>query len=128
MTMTNLPSHIYPKQAPNSAGSGLFTSQAIDAGKEIFRIDRPLVSVLDSPHLKDACSNCYVWVPENGVGQFGEEKDKEVKLRACQGCKIDRYCSKVGLISTCWLLPKFSYHIFYEKFYAISILIALHVS
>ena len=94
--MTTLPPYIHSREAPNHAGSGLFTSTAIEAGEEVLRIDRPLVSVLDSPHLKDACSNCFVWVPENGVGQFGEEKGAKLKLRACQGCKINRYCSKVG--------------------------------
>ena len=95
--MTPLPAHIYTKPASNNAGNGLFTSKGLSAGEEILRIDRPLVSVLDSPHLKDACSNCYVWVPENGVGQFGEEGGITTKLKACQGCKVDRYCSKVGL-------------------------------
>ena len=94
--MSFLPSNVHVKQAPNSAGNGLFVSKACGAGEEIFRIDRPLISVLDSPHLKDACSNCYVWVPESGVGQFGEEKSAKIKLRACQGCKIVRYCCKVG--------------------------------
>lgn len=94
--MDNLPSHIYIKVAPNNAGKGLFSSKAINASEEILRVERPLVSVLDSPHLKDACSNCYAWAPDNGVGQFGEEKGTEIKLRACQGCKIDRYCSKVS--------------------------------
>lgn len=97
--MTDLPAHLHVKQASNSAGKGVFTSEAIEAGKEIFRIDSPLVSVLDSPHLKDACSSCFIWVPANGVGQFGEDQGKSIKLRACQGCKIDRYCSKVGRAS-----------------------------
>lgn len=94
--MPAFPPHIFTKQAPNNAGNGLFSSQAIDACTEIFRIDRPLVSVLDSRHLKDACSNCYVWVPDHGMGQMGGEQGRDVKLRACQGCKISRYCTKVG--------------------------------
>ena len=94
--MIKPPSRVQTKQAPNNAGKGLFASKAIEAGEEIFRIDRPLVSVLDSPHMKDACANCFVWVPENAVGQFGESK--AIKLRACQGCKVDKYCSTVGLM------------------------------
>ena len=97
MTMTNQPSLVTVRKASNDAGNGLFASEPLGAGEEILRIDRPLVSVLDSPHLRDACSNCYVWVPEGAVGQFGEEKGTQVKLKACQGCKINRYCSKVDL-------------------------------
>lgn len=89
--------HVITKQAHNNAGKGLFASKAIEPGTEILRIDRPLVSVLDSPHLKDACSDCYVWVPKGGMGQFGKERGTEARLRACQGCKIVRYCSKVSL-------------------------------
>ena len=102
-TMTDLPANL---QVNNILGVGnaLFTSTAIDPGAEIFHVDRPLVSVLNQGHLKTACSNCFVWLPENGtdggaivqksVGGRGKQQVK--KLRACQGCKIVRYCSTVG--------------------------------
>ncbi len=108
-TMPAFPSHIFTKQAPNNAGNGLFSSQAIDACTEIFRVDRPLVSVLDSRHLKNACSYCYIWLPQDGIGQMGGEQGRTVKLRACQGCKIIRYCSKVAcycaLSVLFWICP-----------------------
>ena len=94
--MTLLSPNVYAKRALDAAGNGLFASKACGAGEEIFRIDRPLISVLDSPHLRDTCSGCYEWVPINGVGQSGEEKGPKIILRACQGCRVDRYCSKVG--------------------------------
>ena len=101
LKMPDFPSQIYIKTAPKNAGNGLFASQDIDPGQEIFRIEQPLLSVLDSPHLRDACANCYTWCPPSGVGQFGEEKGVGVTLKACLGCKINRYCSKVGLIGSC---------------------------
>ena len=58
----------------------------------MLRIERPLVAVLNQKHLTRACEWCFIWVPE------GEEEAK-TKLRACQGCRIVRYCSKVGFIS-----------------------------
>lgn len=74
------------------AGRGVFASDAIPPGVEILRIDRPLASVLDSPHLKDTCSECNLWLPENGASQ-------SKRLKTCQGCKITRYCCKVGSFS-----------------------------
>ena len=98
--MADLPPNVYKKEIPN-AGSGLFASEAVGPGKEVFRIERPLVPVLNQNNLTTACANCFLWVPENdedavGGGNGGEEPKKQ-KLRACQGCKIVRYCSKVGL-------------------------------
>lgn len=81
--------HMYSKRTPN-AGSGLYASEAIPPGVELLHIDRPLVSVLDSPHLKDACSECNLWLPENGHGRHPENKS----LRACQACRITKYCCK----------------------------------
>ncbi|KAL6720726.1 hypothetical protein ACLMJK_002651 [Lecanora helva] len=92
--MSTLPSILYSRTASNNAGNGLYASESIEASIEIFRIDRPLVSVLDSPHLKDACSNCYVWAPESGLGQFKEERGKgDCQAQAWKGrhrfeCKI----------------------------------------
>lgn len=110
--MSGIPSHVAIKQAPdNGAGNGLFASQAVEPGTEILRIDQHLAAVLDSRHLKDACSNCYIWVPDNGVGQFGEEKGVGVKLRACQGCKVVRYCSKVGSLQFVGALSTHPFHL-----------------
>lgn len=86
--------NIYSKKTKN-AGNGLFASKDIPAGDLILRVDRPLLAVLDSPHLNDACSNCFVWVPRGGAAADGDERDN-VTLRACTGCKIVRYCGKVG--------------------------------
>ena len=99
--MADLPPNVYRKEIPD-AGSGLFASQATEPGDQVFLIERPLVAVLNQSQLTTACANCFFWVPENssedavGGGDVGE-KPKRKKLRACHGCKIVRYCSKVGL-------------------------------
>lgn len=72
------------------AGTGLFASEAIPPGTEVLRIDRPLAYVLDSQHLKDACSECILSLPENGNDRDSQSK----RLKACQGCKITRFCCK----------------------------------
>ena len=98
--------NVYSKKTKN-AGDGLFASKDIPAGDLILRIDRPFLAVLDSPHLNDACSNCFVWVPRGGAAVGGDERDN-VTLRACTGCKIVKYCGKVGgdlyLLSACLLV------------------------
>ncbi|KAK0511217.1 hypothetical protein JMJ35_006769 [Cladonia borealis] len=84
--MTSLPSHIQQRSL-SPAGNGLFTIKAIDAGEEVLRIERPLVAVLNQKHLTRACEWCFIWVSEG-------EGEAKTKLRACQGCRIVRYCSK----------------------------------
>ena len=68
----------------------------------MLRIERPLVAVLNQAHLTRACEWCFIWVPEG-------EGEVKTKLRACQGCRIVRYCSKVGFISreisACHFIP-----------------------
>lgn len=96
MTSETPHSNTYTHQTPN-AGVGVFAANEIGPGELIFRVDRPLVSALDSPHLKDTCYSCYSWVPEN---QRDDEEEEDgtgvVKLKACTGCRIARYCGKVG--------------------------------
>lgn len=97
-----LPSHIHRRPVPN-AGTGLSTSRTIASGEVALRIERPLVAVLDSRHLKDACSNCYLWLPDDKVGRMPEqtaqqkERGTQGKLSSCLGCQVMKYCSKVGL-------------------------------
>lgn len=85
--------NIYTKKT-KYAGNGLFASKDIPAGDLILRVDRPFLAVLDSPLLNDACSNCFVWVPQGGAAAGGDGRDNVI-LRACTGCKVVRYCGKV---------------------------------
>ena len=89
--MESLPPLLYPQQTA-AAGTGLFASEAIPPGVEILQIERPLVYVLDSPHLKDTCSECSLSLPERRHDHGPHSKS----LKACHGCKITRYCCKVG--------------------------------
>ncbi len=94
MTLQTPNSNIYTHGTPD-AGIGVFAAEDVRPGELIFRIDRPLVSALDSAHLKDTCYNCYLWLPEN---QRDDEDDGVgmVRLKACTGCRVARYCGKVG--------------------------------
>ena len=89
--MASPPPHLYPQETA-AAGTGLFASEAIPPGVEILQIERPLVYVLDSPHLKDTCSECSLSLPEKSRDHAPHGKS----LKACHGCKITRYCCKVG--------------------------------
>lgn len=95
MTST-LPAHIFHQKTPN-AGTCLFTSKEISAGELIFRLERPLVSVLDSVRLRDTCEACLQWMPESAPGdeEIGNREDERKILKDCLGCKVVRYCSKV---------------------------------
>ena len=99
--MATLPSGIYT-QKTSDAGTSLFAEDAISPGVEILRIERPLVSVLDTAHLKDTCAECNLWLPE--IGDHGDEQGpRNNRLRTCLGCKITRYCCKVCL-SLCHIM------------------------
>ena len=88
----------YTRQTQN-AGIGVFASEDIGPGELVLHIPRPLVSALDTPHLTDTCYSCYLWLPGNKVDEELEDDGAhQVSLKTCTGCKVVRYCSKVGLI------------------------------
>ena len=82
------PPHIETRKTA-TAGFGLFTSEEIPAGQLIFAVERPLIVELDSARLTDTCGWCLKNV-QDGAGEA-------VNLKACTGCKVLRYCSKVGV-------------------------------
>ena len=92
------------QRSTRNAGRGLFSTESVGAGQEILRVERPLLASLDTPHLKDTCNNCFIWISEtvqplnNSLTVWqGAEAGQQVKpLKACLGCKVVSYCSKVG--------------------------------
>jgi len=82
-----IPANIRLRPAAN-AGLGLFTTEALPAGHLISQIQRPLITVLDSARLTDTCEWC-LRVVQGGDGSCAS-------LKTCTGCKVVRYCSKVG--------------------------------
>jgi SET and MYND domain-containing protein len=63
----------------------------IPVGGTIMLIQRPFVAVLDTERLPDTCSGC--------LGQHHCNRDVNVELKACTGCRVVKYCNKV--ITTC---------------------------
>ena len=97
--MTEAITGVYPNVIVariNDAGRTLVAHEDdIAAGEEILRVLGPLAA-LDSGHLQDACSNCYLWISGNNHGsQDGDPGPQKVELKACLGCKVVKYCSKV---------------------------------
>lgn len=88
----SLPAHITTRTIP-SKGTGLYTSKQIEAGKLVFKDERPLITVLDSARLRGCCEWCLTAGHEGGDLDDGYGG---VRLRACTGCRVVRYCSKVG--------------------------------
>jgi len=76
------------------AGSGLFASQDIAAGDLIFSLARPAVAALDTKNLGNACANCFASAADPSV--LHGEANIQVTVKACTGCKIVKYCSKVS--------------------------------
>lgn len=99
--MQSLPSlpfpNIYPLRTPGK-GVGLFASRDIGAGQLILHINELFVSVPDTPHLDKTCSTCFLWLSgdqsENGTSVEG--RNNVSRLKACMGCKVTKYCSKVS--------------------------------
>lgn len=74
------------RRASTGRGTGTFTTLPIAAGSLVFKNDRPLITVLDSARLEYHCEWCLV----------SKEDENEVRLKACNGCKVSRYCEKVS--------------------------------
>lgn len=78
-------------------GTGLFSGCKIAPGQLVVDIPEPLVVVPDDGHLKECCSRCMVWKPEDGVfsrWMLDPYRDGQL-LSFCAGCRVVKYCSKV---------------------------------
>ena len=79
-----------PGPAPDGMGTGLFASTDIQTGGDVLYIKAPFMAVLDTPRLEDTCAGCF------GKKMAQEGVLGEIELRACMGCRVVRYCDKVG--------------------------------
>ena len=95
-----VPLQILPSKLAG-AGAGLFVTREVDVGEEIFR-SCPVVNCVVEGKEKLVCDNCYIF--KNSImhpsGRFREEEDSKLQLKACSGCKVSYYCSKVMTSST----------------------------
>lgn len=90
--------NVYSRSSPRG-GTGLFAASQIIAGQLITGIPEPLVTVPDDAHLKECCSWCMAWKPatvdEGSKSMLNPYRD-ETSLNYCAGCRVVRYCGKVG--------------------------------
>lgn len=79
------------------AGTGLFSAQEIPTGEEIFR-SNPLVNCRDY-RITDTCDVCFKSTNSSvhNDGRFYGVDDEEPTMKACSGCRVARYCSRVCL-------------------------------
>jgi hypothetical protein len=80
------------------AGNGLFAKQNIAAGQEIYR-SKPLITCVDATN--PAICHCCLHDSASTVlksGIFRKASDAVPAALVCGGCKIARFCSKVGWI------------------------------
>lgn len=90
-----IPPQILPSKIPG-AGVGLFVKKNVDYGKEIFRSDPVVNCVLDGMQSL-VCDYCYACqgTAIHPSGRFLEAEDTMLEMKACNGCKVCYYCSKV---------------------------------
>ena len=81
-------SSVHEVRTTPTTGNSLFARQDLASSAVVIQDDDPFVAVLDSPMLTVACSWCFFYAEEAAA-------DEQVKLSACTGCKITRYCGKV---------------------------------
>lgn len=90
-----IPLQILPSKIPG-AGVGLFVTKDIEDGEEIFRSD-PLVNCVMDRMQSLVCDYCYD-PRESAIhpsGRFRTAEDTKPDMKACGGCKVCYYCSKV---------------------------------
>ena len=78
----------FDERVSSDHGRGVFTVTKQGVSTLMFQEREPLVAVLDSPLLTKACAWCFLYSEE-------ASPEDQVKLSACSGCKILRYCGKV---------------------------------
>jgi hypothetical protein len=88
---------------PTGGGVGLFATAPIPSGALILSIEQPLLAIPDIAYLEQTCSNCLCWVPEPGATGYSVQQwlnsgyaEEPKSLKTCTGCKVVRYCDKVG--------------------------------
>ena len=89
-------SHAHSRPA-GAAGNGLFAAKAFVAGDLVLRVEREVLSVIDSPALTTVCEACFLTSVDEWVGGGGDgEGEGRVELMKCGGCGVVRFCGKVG--------------------------------
>lgn len=94
--INSLPQHLYSQSTP-TAGNTLYTSKAVPPGEIIFRVEHPLVAVLDSSQLGCTCEQCYLSLGD-GASVVGINETKR-KVKMCAGCQVVGYCCKVSFLT-----------------------------
>ena len=93
-----VPLQILPSKIPG-AGTGLFVTRDVDFGEEIFR-SCPVVSCVEEGMYKFVCDYCYAY-SKSSIRPSGRllnpEDPKLDDLKACGGCRMCYYCSKVNI-------------------------------
>lgn len=90
-----VPLQILQSKIPG-AGTGVFVTKDVDCGEEIFRSD-PVVNCVENEMRRLVCDYCYLYKNSkiHPSGRFREAEDPKVEMKACSGCKVCYYCSKV---------------------------------
>ena len=86
--------NVYTKPT-RDAGSGLFATGTIRPKDLVLQVIEPLVSAIDTPRLKDTCYHCLQSVERSEIGN-DRDTTLETSLKACTGCRVVKYCKKVG--------------------------------
>ena len=73
-----------------STGSGLFTAADIEPGRDIYHV-YPMMKALDAGN-DSFCHYCF----EDTQELLGGTPKAKTQTKACGGCKVARFCSKVG--------------------------------
>ena len=95
-----IPLQIQSSKIPG-AGNGLFVTKDVNCGEEIFRSD-PLVNCVGDGMHNLVCDHCYAYQESmiHPSGRFRSAEDAALEMKACGGCKVCYYCSKVMILPT----------------------------
>ncbi len=78
------------RQSTISTGSGLFAAAEIEAGRHIYNV-YPMMKALDAGN-DSFCHYCF----EDTQEVLGGTPKAKTTTKACTGCKVARFCSKVN--------------------------------
>ncbi|KAF2847598.1 hypothetical protein T440DRAFT_520728 [Plenodomus tracheiphilus IPT5] len=79
----------------SGAGTGLFVTEDVEYGTEIYRSE-PQVMCVDDDKKALVCDHCFAFANSvlHSDGRFRRQEDPGLTMMACNGCKVTFYCSK----------------------------------
>lgn len=84
---------LFEERKTSNGGRGYFAVQDLLPGDEALQVNEPLAYALNTKDLVVSCESCLITRSDESREK---ERGKGLELKACTGCRVVKYCSKVS--------------------------------